>query len=68
MIDVWCMGVTLYAMLIGRLPFDEKSEADTQRNIMQIKYQIKKPISREIKEIFNLIFVEMDERASIETL
>lgn len=55
-------------MLYGALPFDGKEFKSTKKNIIELKYQFKSPISREAKEVFEKIFVEDYERASIEEL
>jgi hypothetical protein len=55
-------------MLYGTLPFDGKEFKNTKRNIIEIKYDFKNPISTEAKEVFKKIFVEDHQRATIEEL
>lgn len=38
MIDVWCLGVALYAMLEARLPFYAEDPSEQKRNIRSIAY------------------------------
>ena len=55
-------------MLCGALPFDGKEFKKTKKNIIELKYEFKNPISTEAREVFNKIFVEDYERVTIEEL
>jgi serine/threonine protein kinase len=40
LVDVWAMGVILYTMLIGHLPFQGNSNKEIIQNILYGKYHI----------------------------
>uniref|UniRef100_A0A8C9PXK6 non-specific serine/threonine protein kinase n=1 Tax=Spermophilus dauricus TaxID=99837 RepID=A0A8C9PXK6_SPEDA len=35
-VDLWCVGVLCYELLVGRPPFESPSQSETQRRILQV--------------------------------
>lgn len=57
-LDVWSCGVTLYNMIYGKLPFDEKTKEELYQKIMTCRYPLPpgptQGCIRMIKKIFTL--------------
>lgn len=35
-VDLWCVGVLCYELLVGRPPFESPSQSETQRRILKV--------------------------------
>jgi MAP/microtubule affinity-regulating kinase len=54
--DVWALGVLLFIILVGKLPFFAEFEADLYRKIKRAKYELPKTISADCRDLMSQIF------------
>ncbi len=59
-IDIWAMGVILYALVTGTMPFEGRTPNQIVENILAVEYQLPrnfaKSLSLDIKDLFKKVF------------
>ena len=67
-IDIWSSGITLYAMVCGRLPFKDKNQEKLYKKILTYNYQFPSFLSDNCKDLIQKILCDEKIRINIEEI
>jgi len=52
-VDVWALGVIMFELTNGRVPFQRKNEIETQKAIINDKVKFENGLSMELRDIIS---------------